>query len=135
MAETNNNAAAYRKAGGVYYPLQRCWKWTDEDGLLDRDGDKPAMIEDIGGKFWARKGKLTRDDAPAYKHPNGSFVWYRDGVIHRLTGKAAYFAATGESMWFIEGKAYKTQEEFEAAREKYYEDHDIVAPGRSTKRA
>lgn len=133
MAASIDSTVDYSETGGVYYPLLKCWKWTDEDGLLHRDGDLPAMIEDNGCKYWFKHGKLSRDDGPAWTHPDGSFMWYYNNVVHRLTGRAAYFKYTGESMWVIDAQTYQTQEAFEAARDKYCEDHDIVMPGRSTK--
>lgn len=133
MAASIDSAVDYSETGGVYYPLLKCWKWTNEDGLLHRDGDEPAMIEDNGCKYWYKNGYLHRDDGPAWTHPNGSFIWYCNNVVHRLTGKATYFTHTGASVWVIAGEEYDTQEEFLAARDKYYEDHDIVMPGRSTK--
>lgn len=34
------------------------------------------------------KGRLHRDGGPAVENPDGSFVWYRYGQIHRLDGPA-----------------------------------------------
>ena len=115
------------EAGGKYDRVSQCLVWKDEDRLLHRDGDEPAIIAASGAKFWYKHGKLTRDGNPAYKHMDGSYMWYENDVLHRLTGNATYCAITGISRWFIAGEEFFTEEEFSAARDKYCETHGIRA--------
>ena len=43
-----------------------------KNGILHRDGDKPAVIYNDGTMFWYKEGKIHRDgDKPAVIYPDG----------------------------------------------------------------
>jgi len=100
----------YSLEGGTWQ--DGLWVWYDENGDLHRDGDDPAII-------WY----------------GGTAAWYHHGEQHRLTGPAFVLASGRRPNWYINGKKFKSQEKFEAARTLYCEEHDIPVPGRQTKRA
>ena len=103
---------------GVEYNLEgsrwncRNWNWRDEQDKLHRDGDRPARI-----------------------YLDGKVCWHFHGVRHRLTGPASIVPRTGQTTWFVNGKSFVSQEEFEVARDAYCKEHGIPPPGRLTKRA
>lgn len=101
-----------------------------KDGLLHRSEDQPAVIfaytddilkefkysrdylgkiHHIGEKYWFINGKLSRENGPAYESESDeNFVWYKDGLIHRIGGPAVYSKChkCGEnyvSCWLVDG--------------------------------
>jgi protein associated with RNAse G/E len=72
--------------------------WYNEDGLLHREDDKPAIIYHNGDKCWCRNGKLHRDgDKPAeVLNTIKVKTWYRDGQRHRDDRKPAVIRHTEE---------------------------------------
>lgn len=71
--------------------------WMDNEGLLHRDGDKPAVIRYINGnvmeEIWYKHGKQHRVGLPAglTKSNNGDIiieVWKQNGEYHRDGGPA-----------------------------------------------
>lgn len=55
--------------------------WVSDNGLLDRDGDKPAIISANGRQEYHKDGKLHRDnDLPAIIRPSGNCSWYIHGA-------------------------------------------------------
>ena len=69
--------------------------WTNKDGLIHRDNDRPAVIlrEDKNKepfqKEWCQNGMLDRKGAPARIYNNGSVKteeWFEKGLAHRNNG-------------------------------------------------
>jgi hypothetical protein len=53
-------------------------------GLLNRPGDKPAVINSKGDESWYTNGLLNRlDDKPAIERSNGDREWWTNGVNTR----------------------------------------------------
>ena len=69
-------------------------------------------ITDNGTKRWYLKGKLHREDGPAYESPNGSKFWFLNDKPHREDGPA-YEYANGTKVWFLDGNQL-TEAEFNA---------------------
>ena len=60
---------------------QSVW-WLD--AKIHREGDRPAIVRDDGGREWRRYGQLHRDhDRPAKIYPNSGCEWKRQGAYHR----------------------------------------------------
>ncbi len=52
-----------------------------KNGLLHRDGDKPAVMYNNGSKEWYKNGELHRGKGqPACVYSDGSKYWYKNGV-------------------------------------------------------
>lgn len=103
----------YSEEGGKYNTMFNRWEWTNDRGKHDRGGDKPALIYD-----------------------SGTEVWCRNGLLHRLTGKAWIVDDDSEDHpWFINGMPYDTEEKFLVARDAYCKKHGILMSGHLTKRA
>lgn len=95
----------YSEEGGEYNERRECWVWKNDRGQISRDGDKPAMIFD-----------------------NGDQIWKKNGMPHRLTGKAwICHDSRNVLQWFIEGRRYNTVKEFEKARDAYYAQYSDTA--------
>ena len=64
-------------------------KWK-LNGVVHREGDKPAVIYKNGTKEWRLFGKLHREgDKPAILRNNGNEEYYINGVRHRNFGRPA----------------------------------------------
>jgi hypothetical protein len=120
---------------GAVIPSTR--KWYDGDGMLHRDDDLPAAVEDgywgwyCHGKlhrdgdlpavvhfdhktrFWYQHGKLHRDgDLPALMYTDGSRAWYKHGKLHRdgdLPAKVCLdgFSQSGTQRWYKHGELHR----------------------------
>jgi hypothetical protein len=54
--------------------------WLDNDGIVHRDGDLPAIIWADETQEWYKHGKLHRDnDKPAIVYANGDQEWWKNG--------------------------------------------------------
>ena len=74
------------------------------NGLLHREGDKPAIEEGADGtKRWYKNGQLHRDgDKPAIDWASGDKEWYKNGQLHRDGDKPAIEWASGTKKWYKE---------------------------------
>ena len=64
---------------GERIKLNQIWY---QNGLIHRDGDKPAIINSNGDKYWYKNGKMHRDeDNPAIIFTNGEKKWYKNGNL------------------------------------------------------
>ena len=56
-----------------------------QNGVLHRDGDRPAVIKVGGSKYWYQNGRLHRDgNRPAViDNRTGSLFWYHDGFQYK----------------------------------------------------
>lgn len=94
--------------------------WTNKDGLIHRDNDRPAVIlrEDKNKepfqKEWCQNGMLDRKGAPARIYNNGSVKieeWFENGLAHRNNGPAVIkvipngIISTEE--WYKHGKEHR----------------------------
>ena len=56
------------------------------------------------------RGLLHADDSPAVTHDDGSWVWFRDGQIHRADGPAVHLVfsdGTTEDQYWFAGREIK----------------------------
>ena len=44
------------------------------------DDDTPALINNIGNKYWMKHGMLHRETGPAVIYQNGHRLYYLDGI-------------------------------------------------------
>lgn len=80
-----------------------CWRMN---GLLNRDGDRPAAEFVYGCKRWYVNDALHRDgDKPAWISETEQ-EWYQHGLLHRDNGPAAIWD-DGTRMWFQNGKRHR----------------------------
>lgn len=84
--------------------------YVNDDGLLHRDGDLPAVINTDGSQHWFRNGRRHRDnDQPAAIYTsesfyNGSQYWYINGELHRDNNQPAVIYGDGSKEWYVDGK-------------------------------
>ena len=84
-------------------------KWH-RDGVLHRDGDKPAVVDDTSGvSRWFIDSELHREgDQPAHVDTTqGIRRWHRHGVLHRDGDKPAIEADDGNRRWFVNGNLHR----------------------------
>lgn len=82
--------------------------WVNEEGVLHRDDDLPAVIWTNGDQFWYQNGELHRkditgEDLPAYIGVNGDQEWYQNGDLHRENDQPALIWANGDHEWYQNG--------------------------------
>lgn len=84
----------------------------DENGQYHCN-DGPALIDEVGTKFWYKHGLQHRDGGPATETIKGNKYWFKNNKLHRNDGPAVEL--NGERQWFLNGKfvTNKCQEEFE----------------------
>ena len=92
-------------------------------GKLHRE-DGPAWECSNGTKAWYKKGMLHRDDGPAYIDIDGSKFWFINDKRHRIDGPAVEYA-NGKKAWYIAGKNI-TKEEFDKATKKPQDCSDKI---------
>ena len=62
-----------------------------------------VVVDELGThRYYNSKGKLHRDAGPALIFPNGTGVWYRNGLRHRTYGPAVIFD-NGDKIWYQNG--------------------------------
>lgn len=58
-------------------------RWL-RDGVIHRDGDKPAYIDPYGLRMWQCNGVFHRaDDKPAVIWGDGSMAWFKRGCFQK----------------------------------------------------
>lgn len=118
----SKDSVDYSKEGGTYHELpsgSSWWKWTNEDGEIHRDKDKPAMIYSSGRQEWWRNGKPHRVGKPSSTFADGSYHHKVRGIEHNLKGPASFDASSGQVTYVIMGTVYATFEEFARARAEF----------------
>jgi len=73
----------------------------------------PAIIHPDGTQVWYKNGIWHREDGPAVIYPDGTQFWYRYGECHREDGPAVIYA-DGSREWYLDDKKY--------SREDYYRE-------------
>jgi hypothetical protein len=83
-------------------------KWYDGDGMLHRDDDLPAAVED-GYLEWYCHGKLHRDGdlAAVVYFDNKTKMWYKHGKLHRDGDLPATVYTDGSRAWFQHGRRHR----------------------------
>jgi len=74
----------------------------NDEGEYHSFNDKPAIVYNNGNKFWFKKGRIRRENAPAIKSIGGRW-WYKEGKLHRIDGPAIEYIS-GFEYWYYEGK-------------------------------
>jgi hypothetical protein len=73
-----------------------------------------------GSTIWYRNGIVHREDGPAIEGADGTREWYAEGIRHCETGPAL-ISPDGERRWFIHGKEV-TEVEFREMRQRISEE-------------
>jgi hypothetical protein len=78
------------------------------EGLLHREGDKPAMVYSDGSKTYMKKNVIHRDNGPAIWQYNKitdefTIMYMRKGVGHRDGDLPAVITSNGNMLWFKNG--------------------------------
>ena len=74
-------------------------------------------VTDAGLVLWFNtENQLHREYGPAFEGPDGTRMWYRQGLLHRTDGPAIEWASDGKKQWFLMDKSL-SEEEFNAIRE------------------
>lgn len=95
------------RAGGITMS-DGVTRWLDQNSLLHRDNDKPAIIYKDGSKGWYQNGLLHRDgDKPAIEYVNGDKHWYQNDKPHREGDKPAIESPSGSKQWYQNGKLHR----------------------------
>lgn len=83
-------------------------KYWYYNGLIHRDMDLPAIIDNTGAKCWYLYGKRQRvADLPAIVQGNGTKFWYYNNNIHRENDLPAIIYTSGTKCWYNNGKSQK----------------------------
>lgn len=77
-----------------------CKEWYNNDDELVK------KLYSDGDMCWYKKGKLHREDGPAFEHANGDKEWYIEGNLHKDNGPAVE-SANGDKYWFKKGKQHR----------------------------
>ena len=85
------------------------------NGKVHRE-DGPA-VESANGKTWYLNNKLHREDGPAVERVNRDKHWFYNGKCHRVDGPAREWA-DGYKEWYLNGKRFASQEDWQKALEK-----------------
>jgi len=88
--------------------IHRFYKKWYRDGVIHRDGDRPAHIGKYD-KCWYKDGRLHRDVGPAmiYHDENEwECAWYKYGRLHREDGPA-YITSGGLEKWCDDGYVHR----------------------------
>ena len=76
--------------------------------------DGPALIFPNGTGVWYHNGVLHREGGPAVIGSNGRhFEWFQNGVLHRTDGPAVEYA-DGSREWWLDGVRH-TEDAWRAA--------------------
>jgi len=82
--------------------------WRDEDGLLHRDNDLPAIVHSEGTKEWYQHGKVHREnDKPAKIFADGDQYWFINNELHRDNGPAIIKYNGDSKHWYQRGKYHR----------------------------
>ena len=82
--------------------------WKNDKGKLHRE-DGPAFERANGYKEWRIDGKLHREDGAAIEWASGSKWWWINGEIHRIDGPAIEYC-NGYKIWYLNGIKYSEED-------------------------
>jgi hypothetical protein len=92
--------------------------------------DQPEMkVSSSGTKKWFLRGKLHREDGPAYEGADGTKQWHLNGELHRTDGPAIE-EADGSKEWCLNGKSHRTDGpavEMANGRKDWFLNGDLVS--------
>ena len=96
--------------------LVKCKKRDDgtlawyKDGVLHRNGDRPALIRPDGTLIWYQKGMIHRDGGlPAIVEPDGGRKWLVNDRFHRDGDLPAIDCANGCRSWYKNGEKHRDE--------------------------
>ena len=82
-------------------------------------------IDQSNGKHWRLKGKLHREDGPAFEGGDGRTKgWWVNGKLHRIDGPAMDMVTLKK--WFLNGEEYAADEWKVEVRKYYDTDEDYL---------
>ena len=96
------------------YVIRSAVYYVNDDGLLHRDGDLPAVINTDGSQHWFINGFRHRDDdQPAAIYTSESYYngghqyWFINGELHRDNNQPAVIYGDGSKEWYVGGKCVR----------------------------
>lgn len=111
--------------------------WYDEQGLIHRDNDLPAIEHEDGSQEWWVHGFRHRDpdpitgrERPACIHTCGNLAYLKKGKMHRSdkdengNSLPAVIYHNGTMYWAIEGKYHRTDGYAVICKSKTINGHD-----------
>ena len=64
---------------------------------------KPTVTRPDGTKVWYQDGLEHREDGPAVEYADGTEAWYKHGKRHREDGPAYISVDRGDCRWLLNG--------------------------------
>ena len=77
------------------------------NGKLHNDNDLPAIVYNDGTLMWFKNGLMHRVNGPAFISLTGTEYWYQNGEYHRDNDLPAITWANGTRMWYQRGKLHR----------------------------
>lgn len=74
------------------------------------DGECFKTVDTNGCIKYFKGMVFHRENGPAVIYPNGSQLWYVNGLMHREEGPALVDKMTGYNEYYIDGAKYSEQE-------------------------
>jgi len=94
-----------------------CWGLIGSYDIY-REGDRPAMFDSDGDRFWFIDNHYGREgDKPAVMYADGHQSWWHKGRLHRTTGPAVIMS-DGAELYYLKGEEFKTEKEWRDAVER-----------------
>lgn len=86
-------------------------EWQDDDEMLHRGNDRPAVIDPDGSLEWLVHGEYHRDgDEPAVILADGTRWWFKNGLRHRDGDRPAIINSDGTREWWTRGVPVRKDE-------------------------
>lgn len=77
---------------------------------------------------YKKNGVFHREDGPAIIFPDGSEMYYQNGLLHRGNGEPAIVLANGTKSWYVRGECkYTSYSNNQILR--YLEEYDGIGNG------
>lgn len=101
----NGALHSYDDQPALSFSIINYYEW-DRDGILHRDGDKPAWVHNMCQK-WYLNGKLHREgDQPAIIDGD-NIAWYKNVELHREGDLPAMIYNKNLLKWYKNGKLHR----------------------------
>ena len=79
-------------------------------GLVHRDNDQPAYIDDFEQVWWQFSKIHRNNDLPANITVEGDNIWYQNGRIHRNNDLPTAIYSNGRQLWYQNGKKHRDED-------------------------
>lgn len=93
-------------------------KYTNADGKLHRLYGPAYISRNYDVELWYKNGVFHREDGPAIRHKDKTFLYYYEGKLHRLDGPAIVERAGPKQFWIMGQKLSPKEYKKEIERRK-----------------